>query len=75
MTGVQTCALPISLVVACLKRVLAHVHTGQAALEQVNLKALLPPATIAFVRAELFAIREEILRLMGEFRGRDQEAS
>lgn len=64
-----------SLVVACLKRVLAHVHTGQAALEQVNLKALLPPATIAFVRAELFAIREEILRLMGEFRGRDQEAS
>lgn len=54
--------------VAYLKRALGHVHAAQAALEKVAPKDLLPAETIAATRAELFAIREEILRLMEEFR-------
>lgn len=56
-------------IVACLKRALNHLHTTQAALAKVAPKNLLPAGTIAALRAEFFALREEILRLMAEFRG------
>ncbi len=59
-----------SFTVACLKRALGHLHAAQAALEHVAAKNLLPAETLAENRTELFAIREEILRLMDEFRGR-----
>jgi hypothetical protein len=39
-------------------------------LEAVAPKRLLPDAVVAEARAELLAIREGILRLMDEFRGR-----
>jgi hypothetical protein len=56
--------------VARLKRALDHLHKAQAGLEAVAPKQLLPEATIADARKELFEIREGILRLMEEFRGR-----
>jgi hypothetical protein len=58
--------------VAYLKRALDHLHKSQAGLEAIALKKLLPPAEIDEARQELFAIREGILRLMDEFRGRRQ---
>ncbi len=58
--------------VAYLKRALDHLHKSQAGLEAVAPKKLLPPAAIDEARRELFAIREGILRLMDEFRGRAQ---
>jgi hypothetical protein len=54
--------------VACLKRALDHLHKTQAALEAIAARELLPPKTTTEARQELFAIREEILRLMDEFR-------
>ena len=57
--------------VAYLKRALNHLHQSQAGLEGVAQKKLLPEQTIADARQELFAIREGILKLMDEFRGRD----
>jgi hypothetical protein len=59
-----------SFTVACLKRALDHLHKCQAALEALAPKKLLPEDAIAEARKELFAIREGILRLMDEFRGR-----
>jgi hypothetical protein len=59
-----------SFTVAYLKRALDHLHKSQAGLEAVAPKKLLPEATIADARKELFEIREGILRLMDEFRGR-----
>ena len=56
--------------VACLKRALDHLHKSQAGLEAVALKKLLPEKIIAEARKELFEIREGILKLMDEFRGR-----
>ena len=56
--------------VACLKRALDHLHQSQAGLEAVAPKKLLPEKMIAEARKELFEIREGILRLMDEFRGR-----
>ena len=55
--------------VAYLKRALGHLHATQAALEKVSARKLLPARFLALHRAELFAIREEILRLMRKFRG------
>lgn len=55
-------------VVACLKRALNHLHKAQAGLESVAPKKLLPEMVLAQTRSELFEIREEILRLMEEFR-------
>ena len=55
-----------AFVVACLKRALGHLHAAQSALERVT--GLLPADLIKFTRNELFGIREEILRLMDEFR-------
>lgn len=57
-----------ALVVAYLKRALGHLHAAQAALESLSPKGLLPPEIIKFARNELFAIREETLRLMNQFR-------
>src|SRR6266850_3045419 len=59
-----------SFTVAYLKRALDHLHKSQAGLEAVAPKKLLPETTIAEARKELFEIREGILRLMDEFRGR-----
>jgi hypothetical protein len=56
--------------VACLKRALDHLHQSQAGLEAVALKKLLPVKMVAGARKELFEIREGILKLMDEFRGR-----
>ena len=58
-----------AFIVACLKRALSHLHTAQAALENVTKKGLLPAELLASTRGEFFALREEILRLMTEFRG------
>lgn len=59
-----------SFTVACLKRALDHLHKSQAGLEAVAPKQLLSEAMIAEARKELFAIREGILWLMDEYRGR-----
>lgn len=56
-------------VVAYLKRALSHVHAAQAALEKVAARAGLPAEVLATTRTELFGIRDEIVRLMSEFRG------
>jgi hypothetical protein len=56
--------------VACLKRALNHLHKSQAGLEAVALKKILPARSIGAARKELFEIREGILKLMDEFRGR-----
>ena len=56
--------------VACLKRALDHLHKSQAGLEAVASKKLLPGKMISESRRELFEIREGILKLMDEFRGR-----
>jgi hypothetical protein len=56
--------------VACLKRALNHLHQSQAGLEAAAGRSLLPEPLVTEARPELFAIREGILRLMDEFRGR-----
>lgn len=58
--------------VAYLKRALNHLHKSQAGLEALakKKKALLPKKLIVAARKELFEIREGILKLMDEFRGR-----
>ena len=56
--------------VAYLKRALDHLHQAQAGLEAVAPKKLLPENMVAEARKELFEIREDILKLMDEFRGR-----
>jgi len=56
--------------VAYLKRALDHLHKSQAGLEAVAPKKLLPGPVVAEARKELFELREGILRLMDEYRGR-----
>jgi hypothetical protein len=56
-------------IVATLKRALSHLHNAQEALATVTAQALLPRQICETARTEFFAIREEILRLMQEFRG------
>jgi hypothetical protein len=58
--------------VAYLKRALNHLHKSQAGLEALakRKKPLLPERLITAARKELFEIREGILKLMDEFRGR-----
>jgi hypothetical protein len=60
-----------SFTVAYLKRALDHLHKSQAGLEGVATKKLLPENTVTEARKELFEIREGILRLMDELRGRE----
>ena len=59
-----------SFTVAYLKRALDHLHKSQAGLEAVATKKLFPEKMVAEARKELFEIREGILKLMDEFRGR-----
>src|SRR5712672_397817 len=61
-----------SFPVAYLKRALDHLHKSQAGLEAVAPKKLLPDNAVAEARKELFEMREGILRLMDEFRGRGE---
>jgi hypothetical protein len=56
--------------IAYLKRALDHLHKAQAGLEAVVPKKLLPKTMVSEARKELFEIREGILKLMDEFRGR-----
>jgi hypothetical protein len=56
--------------VAYLKRALDHLHKTQTGLEGVAPKKILPEKMIAEARRELLEIREGILKLMDEFRGR-----
>ena len=56
--------------VAYLKRALDHLHKSQAGLEAVAPRKLLPAKMVTEARKELFEIREGILQLMDEFRGR-----
>lgn len=59
-----------SFTVAYLKRALDHLHKSQAGLEALAPKKLLPENVVVEARKELFEIREGILKLMDEFRGR-----
>jgi hypothetical protein len=59
-----------SFTVAYLKRALDHLHKSQGGLEAVAPKKLLPEKMVKEARKELFEIREGILKLMDEFRGR-----
>lgn len=61
--------------VAYLKRALNHLHKSQAGLEALakRKRKLLPDKLVIAARKELFAIREGILKLMDEFRGRKQD--
>jgi hypothetical protein len=61
-----------AFVVAALKRALNHLHQAQAGLEALarRKKKLLPNKLTVAARRELFEIREAILKLMDEFRGR-----
>lgn len=59
-----------SFTVAYLKRALDHLHKSQAGLEAVAPKKLLPESMVIEARRELFGIREGILKLMDELRGR-----
>jgi hypothetical protein len=56
--------------VAYLKRALDHLHKSQAGLEAVAPQKLLPEKMISEARRELLEIRESILKLMDDFRGR-----
>ncbi len=58
--------------VAYLKRALNHLHKSQTGLEALakRKKKLLPDKLVVASRQELFEIREGILKLMDEFRGR-----
>ncbi len=56
--------------IAYLKRALDHLHKSQAGLEAVAAKRIMPEPNIAEARGELFEIREGILKLMDELRGR-----
>lgn len=58
--------------VACLKRTISLLHKTQKALEHPAIPNQIPQATLSRVRAELFDLRESILRLMAEFRGRSE---
>jgi hypothetical protein len=62
-----------AFVTACLKRALNHLHQSQAGLEAIALKKLLPEKLVRATRQELFALREGILQLMDEFRGRQRD--
>lgn len=55
---------------ACLKRALGHLHAAQEALAGVLEERSLPSPTTDRIRREFFEIRDSILKLMDEFRGR-----
>jgi hypothetical protein len=53
-----------------LKRAVDHLHKSQAGLEGVASKKMIPENMIVEARQDLFKIRQDILRLMDQFRGR-----
>ena len=55
-------------IVACLKRALQYFDRSIAALERVRTRQLADPAVMDEFRSELFAIREEMLRLITRYR-------
>jgi hypothetical protein len=59
-----------SFTVAYLKRALDRLHRAQGGLEAVAPKKLLPEAMVSEARNEMFEIREGVVKLMDEFRGR-----
>jgi hypothetical protein len=59
------------LIVASLKRALAHLHAAQSGLQKLATKPLLQASTLGRTRKELFEIREGILALMKRFRAAD----
>ena len=56
--------------VAALKRALDHLHKSQAGLEGAAARKLLPASLVAEARQELLELRQGILQLMDQFRGR-----
>lgn len=56
--------------VALLKRSLGHLQRAQTCLESEAVQKLLPESIVQETRQEMFAVREEIIRLMDHFRGR-----
>jgi hypothetical protein len=70
--ALSRCPPDATFTVAYLKRALNHLHKSQAGLEALakRKKKLLPGKLVAAARKELFDIREGILKLMNEFRGR-----
>ena len=56
-------------IVAALKRALNYLHQSVSAAEKVAGKNLLDSERLESFRADLFEVREEILRLMERFRG------
>ena len=64
------CHFEPAMMVAYLKRALDFLHQAVAGLEAVATKKLLPAPMITEARQEIFDIREGILGLMDEFRGR-----
>jgi len=59
-----------SFTVAYLKRALDHLHKSQTGLEAAAAKKLMPEEMAVEARRELLEIREGILKLMDELRGR-----
>lgn len=57
--------------VAYLKRALNHLHQSQAGLQNAIENQRLPESLAETASTELMEIRQEILRLMDEFRGRE----
>jgi hypothetical protein len=57
-------------IVAALKRALNYLHHSISAVDKVKSKELLPAERLEAFRAELFKVREEILRLCTHFRER-----
>jgi hypothetical protein len=57
--------------VARLKRALDHLHKSQAGLEKLAKRKALPAELVTESRRELFELREGVLKLMDEFRGRE----
>jgi hypothetical protein len=56
--------------IALLKRALSHLHLSQAGLEALANKKVLNDEIVSEARKDLFEVREGILRLMDELRGR-----
>jgi hypothetical protein len=59
-----------SFLVAYLKRALDHLHKSQAGLEAAAAARTLPESLVVPARQELFELREGILKLMDQYRGR-----
>ncbi len=57
-------------ILAALKRALNYLHESISATERVARKSLLPSDQLESFRADLFAVREQILVLMQRFRAK-----